>query len=332
MKSPYLFLLVCILCLTACSANPVGSPVDIAVTPGNTPTVQPALPTDEPTKTATEPTRPWATIVATEPQPTQPTPTETESPTPTLSPDGWKTLPVVPVVPPKVKDIYLRGLALGNNPHAFSKIGDCGSTPSWFLGDFDRGPTFYSLGEYTNLEPVIQEFQGSYARTSLAAKSGFNVSSILSPFWADGTQCLPNETPLACEVRVHKPMLAFVMLGTNDVYHLDSFEPGMRKLIEYLIENGIIPILSTKADNLEGNEVVNATIARLALEYEVPLLNYWQALQALPDQGLQPDKAHITYGSNRFDDPRMLETGWTVRNLTSLQALDRVWRAVKSQP
>jgi len=281
---------------------------------------------------ATVPTRSVATIMATEPQVTQPTPTETESPTPTLSPDGWKTLPILPDVSPKVKDIYLRGLALGNNPQAFVKIGDCGSTPSWFLGDFDRGPAFYSLGEYANLEQVIQEFQGSYARTSLAAKSGFNVSSILSPFWADGTQCLANETPLACEVRVHKPMYAFVMLGTNDVYHLDSFEPGMRKLIEYLIENGVIPILSTKADNLEGNELVNATIARLALEYEVPLLNYWQALQSLPEQGLQPDNAHITYGQNRFDDPRMMETGWTVRNLTALQALDAVWRAVKGQP
>jgi len=318
--------------LTACSANPAVISPEIVLTAVSTPTMQPVLPTAEPSVAAVYPTRPVATKVATEPSPTQPTPTEIASPTPTLSPDGWKILPILPEVSPMVKDIYLRGLALGNNPQAFAKIGDCGSTPSWFLGDFDRGPAFYSLGEYTNLESVIQEFQGSYARTSLAAKSGFNVSSILSPFWADGTQCLPNETPLACEVRVHKPMYAFVMLGTNDVYHLDSFEPGMRKLIEYLIENGVIPILSTKGDNLEGNEVVNATIARLALEYEVPLLNYWQALQSLPDQGLQPDKAHITYGSNRFDDPRMLETGWTVRNLTSLQALDIVWRAVKSQP
>lgn len=332
MKSPYRFLLVCMLYLAACSANPAVSVPEIVATAGDTPTVRMVLPTAEPTVATAEPTRPVATITATELQPTQLPPTETPTPTPTLPPDGWKTLPVVPVVSPKIKEIYLRGLALGNNPQAFAKIGDCGSTPSWFLGDFDRGPAFYSLGEYANLEPVIQEFQGSYARTSLAAKSGFNVSSILSPFWADAKQCLANETPLACEVRVHKPMYAFVMLGTNDVYHLDSFEPGMRKLIEYLIENGVIPILSTKADNLEGNEMVNATIARLAREYDVPLLNYWQALQSLPDQGLQPDKAHITYGQNRFDDPRMMETGWTVRNLTALQALDAVWRAVESQP
>jgi hypothetical protein len=106
----------------------------------------------------------------------------------------------------------------------------------------------------------------------------------------------------------------------------------MRQLIEFLIENGVVPILSTKADNLEGDESVNATLTRLALEYEIPLLNYWQALQSLPNQGLQEDQAHITYGRNRFDDPWMMETGWTVRNLTALQALDAVWKAVDGQP
>jgi len=295
--------------------------------PSATPTPEPTNPPAEPTASPTEPEPVMLTDT-----PVLLEPTATDQPTVTLAPDGWKQLPVVPIVSERVKDIYWRGVALGNNPQAFSKIGDCGSTPAWFLGDFDRGPRFYSLGEHIFLEPVIQEFQGSYARTSLAAKSGFNASSILSPFWADAKQCLANETPLACEYRVHRPMFAFIMLGTNDVYHPDEFEPQMRKIIEYSIENGVIPILSTKLDNLEKDESINATIARLAREYDIPLLNYWLAAQPLPNHGLQGDGAHITYGQNRFDDPQVMEKGWPVRNLTALQALDAVWKAVTASP
>jgi len=252
-------------------------------------------------------------------------------PTPTLAPDDWKSFPVIPIVSERVKEIYRQGILLGNNPQAFSKVGDCGSTPAWFLGDFDRGPKYYRLGEHTELEGVIQEFQGSFDRTSLAAKSGFNASSIFTPLWADPLSCQANETPLACEYRTNRPVIALVMLGSNDVWHLDTFEPRMRELIEYSIENGVIPVLSTKADNLEKDESINQTITQLAVEYQVPLINYWQAVQGLPDQGLQEDAVHITWAPNRFDDPQAMKAGWPVRNLVSLQALDAVWRVISDQ-
>lgn len=250
------------------------------------------------------------------------------SPVPTLSPVGWQDLPVLPEIDPSMKDVYRLGLMLGNNPRAFSKVGDCGSTPAWFLGDFDRNPKYYDLGEYTYLEPAIQEFQGSYERTSLAAKAGFNAASVFSLIWSNREQCQPDETPLACEYRIQRPSFAFIMLGSNDVWHQDSFEPQMRQIIEYSLQHGVIPILSTKADNLEKDGSINTTIARLAQEYRVPLINYWRAVQSLPDQGLQDDAVHITWGPNRFNDPEVMQAGWPVRNLTSLQALDAAWRAV----
>ena len=116
------------------------------------------------------------------------------------------------------------------------------------------------------------------------------------------------------------------MLGTNDAWHMDTFEPQMRRIIEFSIENGVVPIISTKADNEEGDGSINATIASLAQEYDIPLWNFWLAVQPLPDHGLQDDEAHITWGANRFDDPRSMEKGWPVRNLTALQVLDAVWR------
>ncbi len=115
------------------------------------------------------------------------------SPTLALTLESWQDLPVIPPIDPSMKEIYQMGLLLGNNPRSFSKIGDCGSTPAWFLGDFDRDPKYYDLGGYTNLIPVIQEFQGSYARTSLAAKAGFNAASVFSLIWSNREQCQPDE-------------------------------------------------------------------------------------------------------------------------------------------
>jgi len=250
------------------------------------------------------------------------------TPRPTLGPESWKDLPVVPPISDHVTEIFLRGLAAGNNPGAFSKIGDCGSTPGWFLGDFDRGPRYYDLGDYTQLSPVIEEFQGSYDRASLAARSGFNASALFVPLWSDRTYCQAGEMPLACEYRVHKPSIAFIMLGTNDVWHPEEFEPQMRRIIEFSIDHGVIPILATKADNQEGDHNINATIARLAWEYDIPLWNFWAATEPLPNHGLQEDKVHLTWGSTMFDDLEAMKKAWPVRNLTALQVLDAVWRKV----
>jgi hypothetical protein len=240
-------------------------------------------------------------------------------------------LPVIPEqVSQTVLDIYARGLELGNNPRAFSKIGDCEAVASWFLKDFDLGERYYQLGEYADLQSVIDYYKGSYERESLAAKAGFTAASALSPLWADPYKCEKNETPLDCEYRVNKPILAFIIMGTNDHNHRATFEPNLRKVVERSIELGVIPVLVTKADNLEGDNSLNASIAAIANEYDVPLWNYWSAVQSLPNTGLQEDKAHLTWAPNLFDDPNNLLFAWPVRNLNALQTLDVMMRQLPS--
>ncbi len=323
----YKFLpLVIILIITGCvstgtNPNPTDAQSTQPIVPTNTSTSNITI---NPTTTSQSPA--GITTATQTKAPIEATATNSPEPAPTLSPDAWMSMPVVPEISDRVVEIYRRGLEFGNNPRAFSKIGDCGSTPAWFLGNFDRNSKYYSLGEHQYLEPIIQEFQGSYERTSLAAKSGFNASSIFAPIWADRDFCQPGESPLACEFRIHQPMFAFITLGTNDIWHQEDFEPQMRKIIETSIENGVIPILSTKADNLEGDNSINATIAKLAVEYEIPLWNYWLAVQPLPNHGLQKDGAHLTWGPTQFDDPQALQTAWTIRNLTALQVLNAVWQ------
>lgn len=335
MKAAKFLLLFCLI-LSACSpalndANPVNHlPAQVET--------QTEAPAAAETPTPIPPANVFATTSSTDTpqeyptaQPGELTLSTTPPTVPTFGPDDWKNLPIIPVISPKVREIYRQGIELGNDPQAFSKIGDCGSTPAWFLGDFDRGPRFYQLGDYEYLSNVIQVFKGSFNRTSLAAKSGFNASSIFSPLWSNLEQCPANETPLACEYRVQKPTFAFIMLGSNDVYHPDEFAPQMRKIIDYSIGHGVVPILSTKADNLEGDGRINATIAQLAQEYDIPLWNYWRAVQELPDQGLQEDKVHITWAPNRFNDPHSMARGWPVRNLNALQVLDALWQAVSAE-
>ena len=338
MKTTLLGLIVLtLLCLAGCSPpTPTIAPtsnglsgVDPVVFATQAPTSTPA-PTPAPAQAPTSQTSQTAS-----PAPGQATQALVASPTPaassalTLASDGWERLPIVPVVSDQVLEIYRRGQALGNNPKVFSKIGDCGSTPAWFLGDFDRGPSFYRLGQYQHLEEVIQQFHGSFDRTSLAARAGFNASALFVPIWADRKSCEADEGPLACEYRINKPVIAFIMLGANDVWHPEEFEPQMRKIIEYSIEQGVIPILSTKADNKEGDGSINATIARLALEYQVPLWNFYTAVDPLANNGLQEDMVHLTWGRNLFDDPQAMKLAWPLRNLTALQALDAVWQKIK---
>jgi hypothetical protein len=256
--------------------------------------------------------------------PTEARPSETQAAA------DWKTLPVVPAgVSDTVLAIYQRGVKLGNKPDAFSKVGDCETSAYWFMGDFDAGTKYYSLGDYeADLKPVIDYYHGSFDRRSLAAKPAFTAASVLSNLWADPEKCQKNESALACEYRLNKPSVALIMLGTNDVPHKENFEPNMRKVIEFTIQQGIIPVLATKPDNLEKDGSLNATIARLAAEYDIPLWNFWASLQNLPKKGLQDDGAHLTVGPNNFSDKNALMTAWTQRNLTGLQILKVIMDSV----
>lgn len=175
---------------------------------------------------------------------------------------------------------------------------------------------------------MIEHFSGSFERVGMAAKRGFNTERILDTTHVDASMCDAWESPLTCELRLHKPAFAILSLGTNQIWEPDEFETGMRQILDTLIVHNVVPILSTKGDNLEGDHRINHTIACLAQEYGVPLWNFWAAIQPLPNHGLQADLEHLTYGPTDFGDAEAMQSAWTIRNLTALQALDAVWRGV----
>ncbi len=256
--------------------------------------------------------------------------TETPVPTATLAPDAWMQMPAIPSVSDTVRTIYSRGQELGRDPRRFSKAGDCESTTGWYLAEFDRKPVTYRLGEqYEYLQTTIDYYAGSFLRESVAVRRGANTSSLLTSLWADPTQCEAGESMLACEYRLHNPSVALIAVGSNDVFGVDDFEGQMRAIIEFTISQGIVPVLSTKADNAEGDHSINAILARLAYEYDIPLWNFWLVVQPLPNHGLQADGVHLTFGGNIFDDPFRMEKAWPWRNLTALQVLDALRLALE---
>jgi len=261
-------------------------------------------------------------------------PTPTFTPKPALEENAWMQMPAVPSgIGDSMRSVYEKGIALGNDPKHFSIIGDCQNVSSYFLSIYDK-PGEFSLGEeYAYLQPTIDYYQGSYSRKSLAVKGGFNVAAILSPLRADPKSCNQGESPLDCELRVWRPSVVFVSMETWwSEKPAQEYDKYMRRVIERILETGAVPIIATKADNLEGDNAINETIARIAYDYDLPLWNFWAAVQPLPNHGLSPDHFHLTFARNFFDDPVRMKSAWPWRNLTALQTLAVVHTGLSEQP
>jgi hypothetical protein len=247
-------------------------------------------------------------------------PNVTPTPDLRLPPEKWQTWPVVPTVSARAREIYQKGLALGNDPRAFSKIGDCQSVRASLLGIYDTDRYFFAP-EYQYLQETVNAFAGSFDRDGESVRGGFNASSVLLPIWAMSSEaCQPGENPMECENRVHNPSIVFISLERSfDGRTPEVYENYLRQIIEYNLEQGTLPILATKADNVEGDHSINYTIAKLSYEYDLPLWNFWLAVQSLPNHGLDPtdpDGFHL-----------LKPDGWNRRSFTALQVLDAVRRA-----
>ncbi len=254
------------------------------------------------------------TETAAEPQPTG-------TPDNRMPPEQWQDWPVVPEVTVTAINTYQRGLALGNDPRAFSKVGDCQSISEVMLGIYDIPGRYTLRDEDAYLQETIDQFRGSFNRDGYAVKGGFNAAAVLSPLWADPAVCLPGESPLECELRVHKPGIMIISLEVWwEGRTVERYETYMRQIIETALEAGVVPILSTKADNVEGDYSINYTTAKLAYEYDIPLWNFWLAVQPLDFRGLDPER----------DDFHITEEAWNVRSYTALQTLDTIYRGVQA--
>lgn len=229
-----------------------------------------------------------------------------------------------------VRAIYANGVSQKRNPHTFSKIGDSVVLTPHFLARFDSDN--YNLGIYGYLQPTIDQFAGSFSRYGQAAKVGLSFRTMYEMGWPDLDYCKPDEDVVACEIRMNNPSIMLIRMGTNDNVPA-AMESDLRKLLEDLIRQGIVPILTTKNDRFDDEKNVNNQIIRdLATEYEVPLWDFDLLATPLPLRGLSGDGVHLTmHDTNDYTNPQVLERGYPVNDLTALMVLNAILKTVEAE-
>jgi hypothetical protein len=256
--------------------------------------------------------------------------------TPALYPDGITQSPLTPAVVANLQRIA--AASADRQANVFAKIGDSQTVNTAFLtcldgqsvnldmyADLDGTRTFFAAGDAAGSSP--------YDRVTLAATVGWSASSAVAG----------DPSPVAQEVAAINPRYAVVMFGTNDVEarSIFNYASSMGLLADTLIGDGIIPILTSvppRDDSATADANVpryNAVARALAQARQVPFIDLHREVLPLPSHGLGPDGVHLNVYSTSAGtrgcvfDSAGLEYGNNVRNLLTLEALDRTRAAVE---
>ncbi len=284
--------------------------------------------------------------------------------------------PILPVIHSSLKlrlqTILAAGQAQGNHLNVFAKVGDSITFSGEFLHGI--GCTQEELAGYGNLATTIDYFRNTtfpesysyfrdgaspyaycspysnaFNRVSAASVVGWTAADALKP--VNGLihpECNEGELALHCELRVMQPSVALIMFGTNNMWavSLPYFRADIERLIDETIALGVIPVVSTIPPRIampDGTPLIaevaaaNNIIIQIAEERQIPLWNYWGALQApnMVNQGLKTDGTHpntylVDYNiTNAVDfSTEGLRYGYNQRNLTAVQLLDKIKRIV----
>jgi hypothetical protein len=246
-----------------------------------------------------------------------------QPPPPDFGPGPGGPLPAwIPTITPHMRAVYAQALQFERDPRAFAIAGDCNSLSYYYLALVAKNIIDLQGNDY--LRNTIEEFKSSFYRNSLAVAGGFNTASVLDPVWSNPRTCQAGESPFACELRVTRASIVFISLGTGDQFDWRNFDANYRRLIEFALANGVLPVLVTKADSLETLEggapsgYIDDDLRALAQEYDVPLLDFDAATADLPNHGLVDEPGH---------DFHLSGAGMGVHVLATLQTLDTIWRS-----
>ncbi|HEY1408367.1 MAG TPA: hypothetical protein VF434_05460, partial [Promineifilum sp.] len=106
---------------------------------------------------------------------------------------------------------------------------------------------------------------------------------------------------------------------------------NVKEVIEYCIDNGIIPIIGTKADRFEGSNENNEILRELAADYQVPLWDFDLLAETLPNKGLDDDRIHLVIEElpHDYTAPDAFQRGHAMQDLSALIALDQIRRIIE---
>jgi hypothetical protein len=261
----------------------------------------------------------------------------------------------------RLRAVYLAGQAAGNHRDVFAKVGDSITAMPDFLVAIGCGDVEWGRWE-AGLSPVVERWSAavprgwelepcaasnSFTRVGSAAFPGWKVGDLLRPHVPRPADCPPPvDVAVRCELHQLRPSVALLEIGTNDMVLADgeTLDPGgferwrgeLRQVIQEILDAGVIPVVSTLPPrrNPPATEPLpprwNAEVVRIARELQVPLWDYWLALQSASQTGMSYDWVHPSPAPTGAGDLRdaAMDWGFNVRNLTALQVLEKVGRVV----
>ncbi len=228
---------------------------------------------------------------------------------------------------------------------SFMKVGDSISATHEFLHCFETEELDLDDTGHGALRDVLEHFRATeieghtpFARTSLATRVSMTAR------WAlDG-----DPPPVAQEKAVMTPRYALVMYGTNDMqyggataaadFKYEWMSRHMRDLLDWHLAHGVIPVLYSippyRGRSTELRQLLptyNVLLRALAEHRQIPFVDYYREMENLPNEGLRDDGVHPSADYVRLCnfDEEGLELGYNLRNLLTLEALDRVWRVTR---
>ena len=246
-------------------------------------------------------------------------------------PLGLTLSPITPAVTARWREI---ARSADRRDDVFAKVGDSMSQSRAFMTCFARDEV--RLAGRAHLRETIEHFRAGdaggvspFARDSEATAVGWRTISVL-------------RGPLDRELRRTQPRFATLMFGTNDMQNGRPwvFARRMWRVVDRLIENGTIPIMSSilpRDDDAERDKQVplySMIVRALAQSRLVPFIDYRREMEQLPGRGLARDGLHanvlVEDGRGRACDftEEGLRYGHNVRNLLNLRMLDRLRRVV----
>jgi uncharacterized protein YraI len=225
----------------------------------------------------------------------------------------------IPPISGRARAIYANAVGAGRNPYGVSVIGDCNSEHNLYFARMASDAQFAS---------VAQRFATAFARPSLAVGGSFNTESAFDAAWSNPAVC-GSASPLQCELSQSNASILIIALGTGDQFSWQGFEGRYRRIIDYTLQQGVLPVLMTKADALETAqggapaETINTVIRNVGATYGVPVIDQWLATRDLPNNGLEnetPPQFHLS------------ADGVAARVAMTLATLDGITRGTYYQP
>ncbi len=219
----------------------------------------------------------------------------------------------------------------------FSKIGASSTVAKFFMHCFANDSKIDLDGRdlWGSIETFRADLEGanSFTRTSLCATNGWTATTAITP--------KGGQSPLQNEIDAANPRYAVVLYGTNDMYigKVHTFGRSMLELVETMTDQGVIPILTAIQPNDKDAKIdaqvplYNAVIRAIAQAHQIPFIDFHRELIKLPGHGLQNDGIHrkpFSQGACKLT-PEGLLYGANVRNLLSLEALDRAGTALEME-